>query len=226
VSSLRKNDDQAAYELLERLRDLFGKDSVSKEDTIRLESLRRTHVLAEGAPTDARSSDEFLAQAKGELTLAFAKDPPDPRALELVNKTNQFNLNGKRYTEAAWRARLAKPDAFLLLAAYQDKYGPLGKIAVLSGRRDRQALCVDVWVMSCRAFSRRIEHHCLAQLFERFGVEEVAFDFMVTPRNGPLQSFFAEFIAGPPQPGLRISRNTFFEKCPPLFQKIEDSARG
>ncbi len=224
-----KNDDQAAYELLERLRDLFGKDSVSQEDAIRLESIRRAHAVAEGAPAEARSSDQFLEQARGELTLDFAKDPPDPRALELVNKTNQFNLNGKRHTEAAWRARLAKPDAFILLAAYHDRYGPLGKIAVLSGRRDGRVLWVDVWVMSCRAFSRRIEHHCLAQLFERFDAEEVAFDFVATPRNGPLQDFFAEFAGGPPQPGLRISKNTFFEKCPPLFQKIketEDSTHG
>src|SRR5271157_452240 len=221
-----KNDDQAAYELLERLRDLFGKDSVSQEDAIRLESIRSAHAVAEGAPADARSSDRFLEQANGELTLAFAKDPPDPRALELVNKTNQFNLNGKGYTEAAWRAHLAKPDAFLLLAAYQDKYGPLGKIAVLSGRRDGRVLWVDVWVMSCRAFSRRIEHHCLAQLFERFDAEELAFDFVATPRNGPLQDFFVQFVGGPPQPGLCISKKTFFEKCPPLFQTIEDSAHG
>ena len=216
-----RNDPAAAYKLLDGLRDLFGKDSISEEDAIRLESIRRAHTLVEDTAKGAPATDEFLRQAKGELTLSFAKDPPDPRALELVNKTNQFNLNGKRYTEAAWRARLSPPDTFLVVIAYRDKYGPLGKIAVLSGRRDGRALWVDVWVMSCRAFSRRIEHQCLAQLFQRFDVEEVAFDFVATPRNGPLQTFLAYF-AGAPEPGLHISRSTFFANCPPLFQKIED----
>ena len=45
----------------------------------------------------------ILRQSDAELTLNFAKEPLDPRALELVNKTNQFNLNGKRFTEGGWK---------------------------------------------------------------------------------------------------------------------------
>ena len=54
--------------------------------------------------------------------------------LELVNKTNQFNLNGRRYTEADWRKLLARPGALLVAVSYEDKFGPLGTIAVVAGR--------------------------------------------------------------------------------------------
>ena len=89
------------------------------------------------------------------------------RAFELINKTNQFNLNGRRWKEPEWRRFLGEPGAFLVTASYEDKFGPLGEIAAMLGTAGAGKLSVDAWVMSCRAFSRRIEHQCLKYLFER-----------------------------------------------------------
>jgi predicted enzyme involved in methoxymalonyl-ACP biosynthesis len=77
--------------------------------------------------------------------------------------------------------------------------------------------------MSCRAFSRRIEHQSLAQLFEKFDAEEICFVYQATSRNGPLHEFFLELL-GTPLPastGLRISRAAFWEKCQSLHQRVE-----
>lgn len=216
-----REDYKAIYELLERLRDLFGKSAMSEEDSIRLESLRRAEPLRERSGNKT-SPDDFLAQAEAELKLSFRKSPPDPRALELVNKTNQFNLNGRRYTEAAWQAYLSKPETFLLTATYLDKYGPLGKIVVIAGNRTTKTLFIDVWVMSCRAFSRRIEYSCLAQLFKKFGAEEVALDFEATERNAPFQDFVSYFSPLTSDSDLRISQRSFAEKCPALFDAVEE----
>lgn len=213
-------NEPAAYDLIVHLRDLFGKERLTEEDGLRLESLRRAQRVHAEAEARGAHPDEFLRDIDAQLTLRFAKDPPDARAFELVNKTNQFNLNGRRYDESAWRAHLDEPDRFLLVASYQDKYGALGKIAVLTGRPQNGALHVDTWVMSCRAFARRIEHRCLDALFEKFGAEEIAFDYQATPRNGPLQEFFTELTGRPPEPGLRLSRSLFARRRPPLFQTV------
>jgi predicted enzyme involved in methoxymalonyl-ACP biosynthesis len=77
--------------------------------------------------------------------------------------------------------------------------------------------------MSCRAFSRRIEHHSLKQIFEKFDADEAVFDFQPTDRNTPTQDFFLELAGEPPQPGLKISRAAFLEKAPPLFHHVEGS---
>ena len=224
------DDDAAAYQFLEELRDRFGKQSISAEDEIRLESLRTSRVAAEVAQSDGHSHERFLQQAEGKLSLAFSKDPPDPRALELVNKTNQFNLNGKRHTEASWKEYLSGPEVFLLLASYEDKFGPLGKIAVIAGRQEGpqegQKVVVDHWVMSCRAFSRRIEHACLVHLLQRFGAAEATFDFASTPRNGPLRDFFADLTGATPAAGLSITARWLGEKCPPLYLQVREYADG
>jgi FkbH-like protein len=218
----KKDDYQSVWDLLANLRASFGKTAVSKEDAIRLESLRSTAPLLDALGQDGNASDEFLKRADAFVSFDFTKRPKDGRAFELVNKTNQFNLNGKRFSESEWTKYLADPASFLVTVTYQDKYGPLGKIAVLLGKVHKKKLHISAWVMSCRAFSRRIEHHSLKRLFDKFDADEAVFDFQSTERNGPTQDFFLELVGDPPQPGLKISRASFQEKAPPLFHRVEE----
>src|SRR5262249_54182875 len=142
------------------------------------------------------SADGFLRQSEAQLGVSVAKDPLDPRALELVNKTNQFNLNGKRYSEAEWKRYILDRDTFVLLVSYQDKYGLLGKIVVITGRQNESAILVENWVMSCRAFSRRIEYACLKMLYRRYGLDELEFAYQKTARNSVVKDFLEAILAG------------------------------
>ncbi len=222
-------DEDGVYALLLRLRDLFGRSVLTDEDRLRLESLRRAHVRSSEESETAEElpvGDEFLAEACAKLRMDTVKEPFDARAFELINKTNQFNLNGRRVTEGAWRAYLREPDTFLLVTTYGDKFGALGKIAVVSGRRDGKRLGIDHWVMSCRAFSRRVEHQCLRFLFDRYGVDEMALDFQETERNGPLRTFLQEISGAALEPGMLLTRTTFAARCPSLFHEVESPDRG
>jgi len=216
-----RDDDEAAYQFLETLRDLFGKQCVSPEDEIRLQSIEASQVIAEASQSDGHAREHFLQEIGGRLTLSFSKNTRDPRPLELLNKTNQFNLNGKRHTEVAWRNYLNDPEVFLLLASYEDKFGSLGKIAVMAGRCEGNKLSVEYWVMSCRAFSRRIEYGCLLHIFQKSGAEAASFDFAPTSRNTAIQSFFADLMGAAPPARSSISKQQFFDKCPPLYLEIQ-----
>jgi len=217
-------DSGAIYELVFRLRDLFGKSSISQEDSIRVESIRSSpavlavHEAGKAAPTS------FLEHIEAEVNFSFIKSPLDPRALELVNKTNQFNLNGKRYTEASWYNYFLDPTSFLMLVSYKDRFGPLGKIAVIVGRRSRK-LNVDMWVMSCRAFSRRIEHRCLEELFAKFDVDEIELDYSQTDRNGPLSQFLTEILGVTPSPKCTISRRALAAQSE-AFRRLQETTNG
>jgi hypothetical protein len=81
-------------------------------------------------------------------------------------------------------------------------------------------LRIGTWVMSCRAFSRRIEHQCLARLFERFAVDGMVLDFQSTRKNGPVQEFLSGILDEPPGPTARLTRSTFASKCPKLYHRI------
>lgn len=217
-----RGDDQAIYHLLETLRDLFGKPRISEEDRIRLQSIRHGRSVHDKISATDGDSRRFLEQIDGEITLDFAKDPPDPRALELLNKTNQFNLNGNRYTQNSWVSYLQGSGNFLLVVSYKDRYGPLGKIAVITGHPVGDTLFVDNWVMSCRAFARQIEYLCLDQLFERFEVDRVSLNFSATARNGPLKDFFSKMLGEAPQGTFQLSRQAFRKTCPRLLHRVKE----
>jgi FkbH-like protein len=204
-------DEAGVVRLMGELRDRFGKASVSDEDRLRARSIRANAATVEALAVES-DPDSFLTTLDAELQLNFAKTPLDPRALELVNKTNQFNLNGRRVDEAAWRSFLARKDSFLLVTSYEDKFGPLGKIGVAFGRQTEEGLFVDGWVLSCRAFSRRVEHAMLDAIFEHFGADHIALSFEQTKRNGPTQSFVSEIGATTGS----LSRVDFKVACPPL----------
>jgi len=215
-----KNDYAATLALFRTVRDLFGKRRLADEDRFRLASIRTAATHPQDNVSGSRQ-EMFLSQAGAVLTAQFNPPVTDSRILELVNKTNQFNLNGVRHTEAEWRRNFDSRSSFLLLVSYEDKYGPLGKIAVLAGKRHNSALRVHTWVMSCRAFSRRIEHGCLDLLFRRFGVDELLLEFAATPKNGPFRECFVPLLGVAPEGPFTVTRTQFEKHCPCLYHQVE-----
>jgi FkbH-like protein len=211
-----KDDPGAAMELFYRLREIFGKRRVVEEDRLRLTSIRNaTEMRAAEGSSD--TMEDLLRTAESRAVLFWNHQESFARALELVNKTNQFNLNGSRHTEVSLREYLSSPEAHLIVTDYQDRFGKLGKISVLAGKRIGDELRVDTWVMSCRAFSRRIEYFCLRAAFCKLGVNSIAFEYQDTGRNGPIRDFL-ESVCGQPLSGtVRISREAFAMRCPPVY---------
>src|SRR5581483_6064567 len=113
----------------------------------------------------ARNLDDYLASL--EMTIAFA--PFDAagrqRITQLINKTNQFNLTTRRYTEAEIAALERDPSRFTLQVRLADRFGDLGMIGVVicgpgSGRFEWE---IETWLMSCRVLGRKVEEAMLAE---------------------------------------------------------------
>jgi FkbH-like protein len=219
-----KDDYGACLKLMRHLRDRCGKERISADDSMRLESIRQGAAFREQAAGGA-APEIFLQQIDAVVTFDFAA-AGETRVLELINKTNQFNLNGRRYTEPDWRKLLARPGALLVAVSYEDKFGPLGTIAVVEGEMQGDSFNVEVWVMSCRAFARRIEQQTLKMLFETTGARKIAFDFAPTAKNGPSRDFFAGLLGDEPTRAFRLTRSQFEEKCPALYHEVREMRRA
>ena len=211
ITCLRFPDsDDELMPFLTQLRDLFGKSATRPEDALRLESIR-------AAPTRHTGTADYLAHAAGVVRFGHAT-ADEGRALELINKTNQFNLNGRRLTESAFTSSLRSGSSRLVVASYEDRYGPLGTIAaiVVSG-----GATVESWVMSCRALSRRIEHHCLARLFAELETDELLLAYEQTPRNAPFGRFLESVGAGRTRDGtVTVARGAFEARTPELVHEV------
>jgi FkbH-like protein len=219
-----KDDYSSGLTFLRRLADLCGRERVDTEDAIRLNSIRQSEAFREGTQGQS-ASEAFLEGLEAVVTLDF-EAARDPRALELVNKTNQFNLNGVRYTEAEWQRAADAPGAFTCVVSYTDKFGLLGKISVFQGRLQADVLYADCWVLSCRAFSRRIEHQCMHALLDETGASIIEFRFAPTPRNGPFQDFAQGILGRRPESTFQITRVEFAERRPQLYHQLVTRRRA
>ncbi len=216
-----KENPRLVVAFLEQLRDLFGKPKVLDEDRYRLASIRDSAAIHVALEEGVESGDQLLSQLDAELRLEFSVDTHDERALQLINKTNQFNLNGVRYSEQEWTSALAGGNRFKLTASYKDKFGPLGKIAVLLCERENDAVRIDAWVLSCRAFSRRIEYQCLQSLFDIPGASRVRLSYAATERNRPARDFLRQLLGEGPWPDVpEIARDVFQTKGLPTYHTI------
>jgi len=216
-----RNDTAGLWRLLENLRRIFGHTNLQDEDRIRAASLRSQGQM--WGESDTLASDDFIRRLEGNVSLDFSKDSRNTRAFELVNTTNQFHLNGRRWAEREWMQMLKAPDRFLLTVSYADKFGPLGRIAVLSGEMTSSTLHIETWVMSCRAFSRRIEYEVLSRLIALWSPERIKLDYVPTERNGPLRQFILSILDSDPDavPAV-LSAAQYAKSCPALYHAVTE----
>ena len=121
------------------------------------------------------------------LTLQERSQGDRTRAVQLINKTNQFNLNGRRITEAEV-AEVVAAGGRLYTASLSDRSGSHGEILACLVSVDGS---ITAFAMSCRVFQRRVEHAFLAWLASQPHPPS-AMEWAGTPRNEPFAQFLRE----------------------------------
>jgi len=121
-----------------------------------------------------------------------------PRITQLTNKSNQFNLTTRRYTQEDLAAFADSDTAITLSFRLIDKFGDNGLIGVLIALSDvhnRGVLHIDTWLMSCRVLGREVEKEVINQLLNiaaARGYESVIGTYIPTAKNGLVQSLYEQ----------------------------------
>ena len=113
------------------------------------------------------------------------------RAVQLINKTNQFNINGVR-REDEEITKLLKQGCKLYTGSLSDVNGNHGE--VLAVLIDPQGVILS-YVMSCRIFQRRAEFFFLG-ILSTLGFSKVLIKYKKTERNEPVRMFLSELYHG------------------------------
>jgi FkbH-like protein len=117
------------------------------------------------------------------------------RIVQLINKSNQFNLTTRRYTDEDVLAVMADPDAFGLQLRLLDRFGDNGVIAIVIGRlQETKDLTIDTWLMSCRVLGRQVEPttlNLIAEQAKRLGAKRLVGEYIPTKKNGMVKDHYA-----------------------------------
>lgn len=171
----------------------FESMSVTPEDRARnaqyQENRRRSAARA-----SASSLDSYLRDLGMVLSWRRFDRIGLPRIVQLINKTNQFNLTTRRYGEEDVLAVIADPDAFGLQLRLIDRFGDNGIIAVVIGRKENGADCrIDTWLMSCRVLGRGVEKATLPVIVaaaQRLGARRLIGEYLPTARNAMVRDHY------------------------------------
>jgi FkbH-like protein len=143
---------------------------------------QRTEALA-----GARDMKEFLRSLQMEIEFAPFSAQGRKRTAQLINKTNQFNLTTRRYTEQEVAALESSERHYTLQVSVRDRFGDNGMIGVLIAVRDGAEWEIDSWLMSCRVLNRGVEQaicNRLAADARLAGARRIVGRFIPTDRNG------------------------------------------
>lgn len=116
------------------------------------------------------------------------------RIAQLTNKSNQFNLTTKRYTQPEIEAAAADADYVTLYGKLEDKFGDNGVISVVIGHKIMNVLHIDLWIMSCRVLKRDMEYammDTLAEVCRKQNITEIRGYYYPTAKNAMVRDFYA-----------------------------------
>jgi FkbH-like protein len=130
-----------------------------------------------------------------QMTLQPFDDTGRARIAQLINKSNQFNLTTRRYTEAEVAAAQHDPEAFTLQVRLADAFGDNGMISVIICRRDQDDWDIDTWLMSCRVLGRKVEVAVLQELLTQArtrGIRRLVGRYLPTEKNKLVEDHYAK----------------------------------
>lgn len=185
--------DAAYYPALLRAAGYFEAVSFSDEDRTRSASYAANAQRVAVAEASASAGDYLSA-----LEMRIHHAPFDalgvPRIAQLVNKSNQFNLTTRRYSEPEIAAMAADPALFTSQTRLADRFGSFGMIGVVIARpQGADAWEIDTWLMSCRVLGRRVEEAMLAHLVaaaRAAGIATIRALYLPTGKNGMVREHY------------------------------------
>lgn len=176
----------------------FEAVAFSDEDRLRAESYasdaQRVSVMQQ-----TRNLEDYLTQLGMTMNVRGFDELGRQRIAQLINKSNQFNLTTRRYTEVEVEGLANDPLTYTMQARLKDRFGDLGMIGVMIAKpeagKEHEIWNIDTWLMSCRVLGRKVEEAMLSELIrsaQSRGVKTLVGRYLPTSKNGIVKEHYAK----------------------------------
>lgn len=170
----------------------FEVTRISGEDLRRKEYYRANREREEEQKS-YESYGEYLLGLKMAAEIKEMAEQSIGRVTQLIQKTNQFNLTGIRYTEE--EVRKFRQGNIILCGSLTDKFGENGIVSVIMAKVSEGEAEILLWIMSCRVFKREMEAAMFDELVsacKRRELERISGFYRKTAKNRLVENFYQE----------------------------------
>lgn len=214
-------DDPTLFVDFARGIDCFEKLEITEEDLNRT-NMYRAQIKRASLQSQFESLDDFYRNLDMVITVKGASDFYIPRISQLTQRTNQFNLTTRRYTEEDVRSMVKDGRHRIYAFDVKDKFGDYGIVGlvIVEELNDREWF-VDTFLLSCRVMNRKVEDAMMAFVCEqalKSGIETVWGKYIPTRKNLPAKDFYKNlgFTEKAGKYFLNIKESRIF--CPDYFK--------
>jgi FkbH-like protein len=166
----------------------FVKNDIERTKQYQAESIRKQNAEKFNSTTDFLKDLEMIAEIS-----EFNKFNL-PRVSQLIQRSNQFNLRTKRYTEQQLKNMQNSNDYICFSVSLKDKYGDYGLISVIILKVENNHFFIDTWVMSCRVLKRDVEKYIINYIVnltkEYKNINKIIGEYLPTNKNGLVKDLY------------------------------------
>lgn len=194
VKTLQVPDQPSDYpRLIARVKEFFAVSEISRESAGKTEQYR-LRALAAGERANFSSQEEYLASLGLAVTLRCDVRDAAPRIAELTQKSNQWNLTTRRYTEHEIRSMMESDDRAVYSIEVADKFGDSGLTGVvIVAYGELGVAAIDTFLLSCRVLGRGIETSFWREILERARARRcstLTAEYIPTAKNAQVREFW------------------------------------
>jgi FkbH-like protein len=188
-------EDPANYARTLAAAGYFEAISFSEEDRARAE-MYQGNARRLGLQSQTADIESYLRSLEMRIVFGSFDGKTRARVTQLINKSNQFNLTTRRYSEPQVEQLGADLKAMTLHARLVDKFGDNGIICVVICRATGSDVwTIDTWLMSCRVLGRRVEQAVLGEILKQarsLGIRKLVGVYRPTDRNGMVRDHYGK----------------------------------
>lgn len=172
----------------------FFEVTILSEDDMRRSAMYSENAKREELKMSSTDYSDYLRSL--EMTGEIKSFSPMymSRIAQLTNKSNQFNLTTKRYTQSEIEAAADNKEQITLYGKLSDKFGDNGVVSVIIGNVKQDELHIELWLMSCRVLKREMEYAMMDELVEKAkqaNVKKLVGYYYPTAKNMMVKDFYA-----------------------------------
>lgn len=164
------------------------------EDDRKRNQMYQENEMRKQAQATYTDYGEYLTSLEMKGTIKAFEPVYLSRISQLTNKSNQFNLTTKRYSQTEIEEAASDPMRITLYGKLEDKFGDNGVVSVVIGKRQEDTLHIDLWLMSCRVLKRDMEYAMMDELVNKCRqarMTRIIGYYYPTAKNGMVKEFYA-----------------------------------
>lgn len=181
--------------IMREITNLFYNPKETKEDLEKVK-MYKTQVTRAQEEQNIGDIEEYLKSLELCITLYIDDIKEITRISQMTQKTNQFNLTTKRYTETDIENFIKDENKIVLAIGVNDKFGDNGIVGLAILEYQNDLASIDTLLMSCRVLGRNIEYKfmdIIINILQVKGVEKIKSNYLKTLKNEQVSDLYDRY---------------------------------